>query len=80
MKYFLKIVIGSLISGIVTSIFSIILNLEQPFDYWFYFGSCSCFFSFGYAEGLSFFFNWYRKQPKFKGFKYWIKKVLSDIK
>jgi len=79
MKYFLKIAIGSFVSGIFVATFSVILGLTKPFEYWFFFGACCCFFSVGYVEGLDALFGWWRSQPKFKGFRYWMKKALFDV-
>jgi len=77
MKYFLKIVIGSVISGIGTACAGKIVGVHGDLTWWFLLGSCLCFYSFGYAEALSSFFTWWRSQPDFKGFKYWIREALK---
>jgi len=77
MKYFLKIVILSFLSGFSVATISEFLDLTKPFEYWFLFGSCACFFTIGYVEGLPALSDWWRNQPKFKGFRYWTKKAFE---
>lgn len=77
MKFFLRIVIASLISGVFVGGFSQIIGVDRPSDYWFYVGACLCFFSVGYVEGLSAFKDWWTSQPKFRGFRYWIRKAFN---
>lgn len=71
----LDIVLLSLISGIVSTGFAEILKLDPAL--YFLVGSAACYYSFGYAEALDGFWSWWNKQPKFKGFRYWIKVCLD---
>jgi len=73
----LKMGIATLISGLICAFLSSILDLDQNMEWWFLFGSCCCFYSVMYSEFLESFFSWWKSTPKFKGFKYWLKKALK---
>jgi len=81
----IELIVVSFVSGIVCGVGAMFLKLFFPemsgdFQLWFMFGSCVCFYCFGYAEVLHAFKEWWIKQPPFRGWSYWIDKAFRRVK
>jgi len=73
-----QVIFLSVLSGVASAVIAPAIGCSGDWSYWFLLGSAACFYSFGYAELLDSFWSWWRTQPKFKGFRYWIKKTFKQ--